>query len=47
MVTISAKLVGLTQPVINIDASGPEELVSYAARVSNPTNQANHSTAGG
>lgn len=47
MVTISAKLVGLTQPVLNIDASGPEELVSYAARVSNPTNQANHSTAGG
>lgn len=47
MVTISAKLVGLTQPVINIDASGPEELVSYAARVSNPSNQANHKTSSG
>ena len=47
MVTISAKLVGLTQPVINIDASGPEELVSYAARVSNPSNQANHKTSAG
>ena len=31
----------------NIDADGPEELISYAARVSNPSNQANHKTAAG
>lgn len=47
MVTITAKLVGLTQPTINVDASSPEELISYAARVSNPSNQANHKTAAG
>ncbi len=47
MVTITAKLVGLTQPTINMDASSPEELISYAARVSNPSNQANHKTASG
>ena len=47
MVTITAKLVGLTQPTINVDASSPEELISYAARVSNPSNQANHKTASG
>lgn len=45
MVKILAKLVGLTQPTINMDASSPEELISYAARVSNPSNQANHKTA--
>jgi thymidylate synthase (FAD) len=42
---VSAKLVGKTIPV-NIEATLPEELVAYAARVSNPSNQANHSTAG-
>ena len=42
---VSAKLVGKTVPV-NIEATLPEELVAYAARVSNPSNQANHSTAG-
>ncbi len=31
----------------NIDAETPEDLISYAARVSNPSNQANHSTAAG
>jgi len=41
---ISAKLVGLTHPV-GIPASTAEELIAYAARVSNPNNQANHSTA--
>lgn len=41
---ISAKLVGLTHPV-GIPASTAEELIAYAARVSNPSNQANHSTA--
>ena len=44
---LSAKLVGLTQPTLNMDASSPEELISYAARVSNPSNQANHKTASG
>ena len=47
MVKILAKLVGLTQPTIDMDASSPEELISYAARVSNPSNQANHKTASG
>jgi thymidylate synthase (FAD) len=42
---VSAKIVGKTVPV-NIEATLPEELVAYAARVSNPSNQANHSTAG-
>ena len=31
----------------NIDAETPEDLISYSARVSNPSNQANHSTAAG
>ena len=43
---LSTKLVGMTMPR-NIDADGPEELISYAARVSNPSNQANHKTAAG
>lgn len=47
MVTIAAKLVGLTQPTISVEASSAEELISYAARVSNPSNQANHKTASG
>jgi thymidylate synthase (FAD) len=47
LVKILAKLVGLTQPTINMDASSPEELISYAARVSNPSNQANHKTSSG
>jgi thymidylate synthase (FAD) len=37
----SAKLVGYTQSVIGIPASGPEALVAYCARVSNPSNQDN------
>ena len=41
---ISAKLVGLTQPM-NVEAQTAEELISYAARVSNPSNQNNHKTA--
>ena len=41
---ISAKLVGVTQPM-NIEAQTAEELISYAARVSNPANQNNHKTA--
>jgi thymidylate synthase (FAD) len=41
---VSAKVVGKTMP-FNIDANMPEELVAYAARVSNPSNQSNHNTA--
>lgn len=41
---VSAKVVGKTLP-FNIDANTPEELVAYAARVSNPSNQSNHNTA--
>tara|TARA_R110000822_G_scaffold265023_1_gene389050 strand:+ start:79 stop:738 length:660 start_codon:yes stop_codon:yes gene_type:complete len=46
MTRISAKLVGLTQP-IDIDAKTPEEFIAYAARVSNPSNQKNVGTASG
>ena len=46
MEDISAKLVAKTMP-IKIAADTPEELIAYAARVSNPSNQANHSTADG
>lgn len=42
---VAAKLVARTIPV-NIPANTPEELIAYAARVSNPSNQANHETAG-
>jgi thymidylate synthase (FAD) len=38
--TIRAKLKGLTQPVDN-DIKGPEGLIAYCARVSNPANQNN------
>ena len=44
---ISAKLIGYTQPSIHVGASTPEELISYAARVSNPGNQENYDTAEG
>lgn len=43
---LSAKLVAQTVPC-NIDANTAEELISYAARVSNPSNQANHATSDG
>jgi len=43
---VAAKLVGKTMP-FNIDAETPEDLISYSARVSNPANQSNHSTAAG
>ena len=39
-----AKIIGVTQPV-NLDIKTPEDLVAYAARVSNPSNQLNSSTA--
>lgn len=38
---VSAKLVGLTQPTVNIPAANAEALVAYCARVSNPSNQDN------
>ena len=41
----SAEVVGKTMP-FNIDADLTSELIAYAARVSNPSNQANHDTAG-
>lgn len=41
---VTAKLVGRTIP-INVEANTPEELIAYAARVSNPSNQSNHATA--
>ena len=44
---ISAKLVAYTQPTIAVGASNPEELISYCARVSNPSNQENYDTAEG
>ena len=43
----SAKLVAYTQPTISVGASTPEEFISYAARVSNPSNQNNYETAEG
>ena len=44
---ISAKLVAHTTPTIAVGASNPEEFISYAARVSNPSNQNNYDTAEG
>ena len=44
---INAKLVAYTQPTIEVGASNPEEFISYAARVSNPSNQNNYDTAEG
>ena len=44
---INAKLVAFTQPTIEVGASNPEEFISYAARVSNPSNQNNYDTAEG
>ena len=44
MTKLKAKLIGLTQPVIGVAASTPENLISYCARVSNPANQENFKT---
>ena len=44
---ISARLVAYTQPTIEVGASDPEQFISYAARVSNPSNQENWDTAEG
>ena len=43
---ITATLVGYTKPILDA-ATTPGELIAYCARVSNPHNQANHSTAAG
>ena len=44
---IEAKLIAYTQPTIAVGASNPEELISFCARVSNPSNQENYDTAEG
>lgn len=36
---LSARLVGLTQPIIDLKEASPEGLVAYCARVSNPQHQ--------
>lgn len=41
VVTINAKLVAVTQPVIGTPVSNAEGLIAYCARVSNPSNQDN------
>ncbi len=38
---VSAKLVGITQPTVEVPAANAEALVAYCARVSNPSNQDN------
>lgn len=38
------KLIGVTQPAESTGCNSAEELVAYCARVSNPKNQANHTT---
>ncbi len=43
---IKAQVVGVTKPVVDYIPEG-EDLISYAARVSNPDNQANFDTAEG
>ena len=38
---LSAKLIGITQPTVEVPAANAEALVAYCARVSNPSNQDN------
>jgi len=42
---VEVRLVSVSKPVIE-ECSTAEQLVAYCARVSNPTNQANHGTSG-
>lgn len=42
---VSAKLIGMTQPV-DPEIKGPEGLIAYCARISNPSNQMNPDFAG-
>lgn len=44
MTTITARLIAVTQPTTETKASYPEDVVSYCARVSNPSNQENFDT---
>ena len=39
------RLIAFTQPILLDGVQTGEELVAYCARVSNPSNQANHDTA--
>lgn len=41
---MEVKLIALTQPINTTEIPTPEALVSYCARVSNPSNQMNHET---
>jgi thymidylate synthase (FAD) len=41
---MKAKLIGYTQPVDDIELNDVQELIAYAARVSNPANQMNNET---
>ena len=41
------KLISCTQGVGELEGKGPQEVISYVARVSNPHNQENYRTAGG
>jgi thymidylate synthase (FAD) len=42
---MNVKLISLTQPLAVREVSGPEDLIAYCARVSNPENQNNKETA--
>ena len=42
---MKVNLIGITKPSAITDCSTAEQLVAYAARVSNPSNQSNHETA--
>lgn len=39
MITLNAKVVAITQPVIPLEVATPEGVVAYCARVSNPSDQ--------
>ena len=43
----NVKLVSCTQGAGNLEGKGPQEIISYVARVSNPNNQLNFDTASG
>lgn len=44
---MQAKVIAMTKPVDNTLFSTPEEIITYCARVSNPSNQANYDTSEG
>ena len=43
----NVKLISCTQGVGELEGKGPQDVISYVARVSNPHNQENYRTAGG